>query len=287
MIKIGIIGSGSKGNCIVVENHDFSFVIDCGYNLVEFMRRAAFLKLATDKISCILLSHAHQDHISGVSLLSEKLQVPVLCHADLRSPYLKEQKIFAKISLQLQKTHYFKERRLKIYPFETFHDIQPSCGFYLGLDDIKILYLTDTGVVNPEMEKLARHSRVIFLEANYDANMLESGPYPPFLKGRIKSDMGHLSNEASIAFIQKIFQLEKKGISGEKKIFLCHLSGENNCEKTLAQNLENNFTRDAGFHFRKNKNYFSIRKDSQHFKIHIISRDKAYAFKVTSALATR
>ena len=108
-----------------------------------------------------------------------------------------------------------------VFCFETSHDCAGSVGWVVAYGEERFMVLTDTGVTNEVQRTLARDAQVLFLEANYDREMLRTGPYPPYLKARIASREGHLSNDEAFTF------LSESGFQGSHVYFI-HISDTNN-----------------------------------------------------------
>ena len=82
--------------------------------------------------------------------------------------------------------------------------------------------------MTPEALAYAREASTVIVEANYDVEMLASGPYPPELQARIRGGHGHLSNDECAAAVKEFSH------NGLRSLFLCHLSAHNNTpEKAL------------------------------------------------------
>ena len=126
---------------------------------------------------------------------------------------------------------------LKFSVFKTFHDSEGSVGYSFNIKGKIFTIITDTGIITEEMHKYAEESDILFLEANYCPDMLDNGPYPLFLKKRIASDKGHLSNLDAVKFLEKLRESDYK----LRKIYLCHLSDKNNCPDRLDSLLKESF----------------------------------------------
>jgi phosphoribosyl 1,2-cyclic phosphodiesterase len=227
MIKYSILGSGSSANAYIFESKNGSILVDNGFSAKELIRRAVEAGHDLDKLQAILLTHTHSDHMRGVGTAARKLSVPVSMHEQI-SPY-----------------HIVKNGRPEIIPvkpwvtysigdftytpFSTSHDAPHSMSYSISQraesGTKKFVILTDTGEIEREIKEILLNAEVLFLEANYDLQMLLNGPYPLFLKRRISSNLGHLSNDDAVEFLQELHDDENYQL---KKIFLCHLSDTNN-----------------------------------------------------------
>lgn len=197
------------------------------------------LSFNPDHLEFIFLSHIHSDHLKGVESLCFELDLPVVIHENLDLDKYTKGEINRKLSVTPGREYTF--RYLSFIPFETHHDAPSSLGFYFRLGDISFTVITDTGKYDPSMIAYAEKSHILFLESNYSEEMLMTGKYPPYLKERIRSDKGHLSNFQAADFLKEVTGSERCMI---EQIYLCHLSKNNNSvEKVLSEigkNCSNN-----------------------------------------------
>jgi phosphoribosyl 1,2-cyclic phosphodiesterase len=275
-INIAILGSGSSGNSIIFYDKDVSFVLDNGFTYKEFFSRTKQLKIDERKIKLILLTHPHTDHISGIAALSRNLKIPVFHHNELSRSAFGKFGVFKSIPFINNEVYSLLRSRLKILPFQTFHDIFPSSGFYFQINGIPVTYITDTGMFDEVMLEKASQSKLIFLESNYDNTMLDEGSYPQFLKDRIKSYSGHLSNDNAIDFIEDIMNTDSKKQNDKKILFLCHLSENNNSPQKIVSSIKNNFENWKKFKRNDNIHAYILKGKHCQIKIFVIPRDTMF-----------
>ena len=232
-VRYAVLGSGSSANSYIFEYNDLSFIIDNGFSAKQAVERAHGLGFDTEKVKYIFLTHSHDDHFRGIEVLSRKLHAPVVVHEKLN------------VNRKL-KTHFYKRRDIVPGPFytegdfrfrafQTSHDAEHSISYHFELGSQVFTIISDTGVVSDEMVELAAGSDVLFLEANYNDRMLDEGPYPLFLKERIASKHGHLSNADAMRFLNEVGMREGSRLS---KVFFCHLSSTNNSPEVLSADVE-------------------------------------------------
>jgi len=207
-MQISVIASGSNGNCCLIEEKGNSVLIDAGKSCREIEKRMNRLGSSLENVDAILLTHKHTDHRAGIDVISRKYNLPVYLTKDVSDDILLTN---AKII-----SGSFKINSFKIAPIKTSHDV-PSVGFKINNFGI----FTDTGIVTKEMKTVLRKIKGALLESNHDIDMLLNGRYPAFLKQRILSDKGHLSNIHASNFIKE----KGKNLSLS---LLGHLSGNNN-----------------------------------------------------------
>lgn len=221
-MEISVIASGSNGNCCLVEDKNTSILIDAGLSCREIELRMNKLGKSLESVSGIVLTHAHTDHCSSVGIISRKYGIPAYMTRKVHQSIDLGKVKVKNFSLNAP----FKIDDLKIDPIETSHDV-PSCGFRIG----KFGIFTDTGRVTKEMERAIKGLKTVIIESNYDIDMLMNGPYPAFLKSRIMSDEGHLSNIQTGEFIDSFGKNLELALLG-------HLSGNNNTPDAARQTFE-------------------------------------------------
>lgn len=233
MFRYAVLGSGSSANSYIFEYGDFSFILDNGFSSRELLKRMGELSFDPSKLEFIFLSHIHSDHLKGVEALSRDRRLPVVIHEDLHLDQYTKGEIHRKLSITPLREYCFKD--LKFTAFETYHDAPSSLSYYFELAGVKITVITDTGKYDQLMIDYARRSHILFLESNYSEEMLAKGKYPPFLKQRISSEKGHLSNRQASAFLSEVTGDKSCEL---KQIYLCHLSKNNNSVETVIEEID-------------------------------------------------
>jgi len=231
-LKIASIASGSNGNCYYLENDNDAILVDAGISTKKIVERMANLGLSMSKVRGVFISHEHTDHVLGVNVLSRKYSVPVFMTQKTYSSYgkiIKDSLInFFSPGKQV------KLGKIQVNTFLKSHDAAEPCSFLVSVEKRNVAVMTDIGLKCSNVIDHIKNADAIFLESNYDDHMLQKGPYPAFLKARISSELGHLSNTQA-----GMIALEHAS-SRLKYIFLSHLS-ENNNTPELAFNTFNNF----------------------------------------------
>lgn len=232
MFRYGVIGSGSKANSYIFSYNDFAVVIDNGYSLRQFSLRAEALGFDVQKIKFIFLTHYHSDHFKGVERLSKKYNIPVVVHERLTGEKFLQG---CENLLHIMEDKEYSVEDFTFFPFRTFHDAAFSLGYHFTLGGHTVTIITDTGKTSEAMEELAFKSDILFVEANYCDDALANGPYPYFLKQRISSVKGHLSNKAAIEFVNKVTSTAGCKV---KKVHFCHMSENNNSDEILQSHID-------------------------------------------------
>ncbi|WP_233065413.1 MBL fold metallo-hydrolase [Sphaerochaeta sp. S2] len=224
MVQYAVLGSGSSGNSYLFTDGTVSILIDQGYSVVELTRRLSQFSVPLSTVQAVFLTHLHPDHARGVGVLSRRLPIPVYAHDRMvaEQPLLIEKLGIPEGRLQTVCTSELVEvGPFSLFCFETSHDSGGSVGWYITHQDTHYMVLTDTGITSEQQMMLAGDANILFLEANYDEQMLRTGPYPAMLKRRISGNHGHLSNDQALQF------LCESGFKGEHVYFI-HLSECNN-----------------------------------------------------------
>ena len=220
-MKVKTIASGSKGNCSIVLCGDTNLIIDMGISYLTLKRSLEENSLSFEQFSGILITHSHKDHISGLKSLIKKtnltVYIPEKMYDDLKDivpPYRCE---FIEDKFQINDVN--------IELIHTSHDAPCSVGFIITYNNKSLVYITDTGYINRKYLAKMTEKDIYVIEANHDEVMLMDGPYPRFLKERVISDKGHLSNKTTAKYLKKIIG------KNTKYIVLAHLSEKNNTEE--------------------------------------------------------
>ncbi len=231
-MKFCVLGSGSRGNCTFVEEGETCLLIDAGFSGKEIARRLALIDRSPEQLSAIIVTHEHNDHISGVGVLSRRFKLPV--YANVGTYRAAEHRVGKLFQLQEFATGgRFAHEGLEVHPFAISHDTADPVGFIVGNGELSLGYCTDTGQVSKLMAHLMGRCQGVILEANHDPQMLKDGPYPLPLKQRVQSNMGHLANADAASFVSLLMN------GPLRTIVLAHLSETNNHPELVLREMEN------------------------------------------------
>jgi phosphoribosyl 1,2-cyclic phosphodiesterase len=224
------LNSGSNGNCYYIGNAQEAVLIDAGISCRETEKRLAKLGLSMKPVKAIFITHEHSDHIRGVEVLSKKYKLPVyITELTMRSGGLNIQEELIRTFEPHQE---IRVGELKIIPFPKRHDASDPFSFVVKGNEVCIGVMTDIGSSCEHVVNYFKQCHAVYLEANYDENMLMNGHYPIYLKRRISSEKGHLSNDQAVELFTK------HRASFLSHVFLSHLSKENNDPMTAAAAFE-------------------------------------------------
>lgn len=243
MARLCPLFSGSSGNSYYIGSRSAGLLIDAGRSAkqIEGMLRLC----GTDPLAVqgILITHEHHDHVSGLQVFAKRYSLPVFASAGTLQALEK--------SLTGLETHQICQETeiagMRVFPFATSHDCAQPLGYRIRTEDQRIFTLsTDLGFLSQEVKESLLGTDFAVIESNHDVGMLRNGPYPHYLKQRILSDQGHLSNETCAAFLPELAK------SGTRRFLLAHLSRENNTpslalEASLSALTRAGFVRDVDF----------------------------------------
>ena len=219
------LASGSSGNCYYLGTSSYGILVDAGIGVRQIKKVLKEHGIAFEKIHAVLITHDHADHIKSVGYLGEALNIPVyateLVHAGIRrSRYVEE--VLIQSRRVVEKENPVSIRDFKITAFEVPHDSSDNVGYLIEYGDQAFVVVTDVGHITDTVKHYVCRANHLVIEANYDEEMLMSGTYPAFLKERVSSKSGHLSNRDAAEFLAANYTPTLKNI------WLCHLSRDNN-----------------------------------------------------------
>jgi phosphoribosyl 1,2-cyclic phosphodiesterase len=229
-MKICVLGSGSRGNCTLVQSGKTAILIDAGFTGIEIKRRLASVGVPLESVRAVLVTHEHNDHISGVGVLSRRAGLPVYANpATHRAAEKKTGRLHARREFATGEEFVLGD--FLVHPFTISHDTADPVGYVLSDGMNSFGYCTDTGKITTLIEYHLKGCDVLVLESNHDPLMLRQGPYPLHLQQRVRSNRGHLANEEAGRFLGKL-------AGGRlRHVILAHLSEINNLPGLAVQSV--------------------------------------------------
>ena len=220
-MRFCVLASGSKGNSTYVETGSTRILIDAGLSGKEIERRLAVVQVDPASLSAIIVTHEHHDHICGVGVLSRRYGLPV---------FVNEPTLLAGGSILQKLARWqpfvtgdaFSFQDLAIHPFLVSHDAADPVGFRIDDGNHSLGYCTDTGKISHLMHHRLARCHGLIVESNHDPVMLKNGPYPEYLKQRVRSNVGHLPNREAADFVDSLRH------AALRHVVLAHISETNN-----------------------------------------------------------
>lgn len=237
-MRLVVLSSGSKGNVTYLETKNKRFLLDVGRNYKYINEALKDIGVDIKTIDYVLISHNHSDHIAGLKTLVSKTKAAILI-SEQGFMAIDDIKDYNHI-ITLEDT--IDLDGVLITSFKSSHDAPDSRNFIIEEDGKKVAYITDTGYINNKYFKLLKNLDVYLFESNHDIELLQHGPYPAWLKKRVLSDEGHLSNKSAAFYLTKLVG------DNTKQIVLIHLSETNNLEDIALETINNTFL-DYGIDF--------------------------------------
>lgn len=218
-LHLHILGSGSKGNCALVEGPQGYIMVDDGFSRRETLRRMHELDLDEARVQALILTHEHTDHTRGIPIWHKNSGCALVtatrtAGASKSLDGLPFECIEPGDSLEIA--------GIGVETFATSHDAAEPFGMRFSCAGDSVGYATDTGVLSPGAVSCLAGARIVALECNHDLPMLRTGSYPRFLQDRIASDCGHLSNAQAAEAIAEIVT------KATEQVVAMHISQENN-----------------------------------------------------------
>lgn len=223
MARFCSLFSSSSGNSTFIGSSKTGILIDAGVSAKRMKEALLSREIDPSELGGIFITHEHSDHIKGVRILCTNYNIPLYATQGTLS-YLEENDVInGKFPFEVIDEKGVEIGDIVVKPFKTSHDSRESCGYTVDFPHgQRAAIATDLGKITSEVERAITGCEFVMLESNHDISMLQAGPYPYYLKRRILSDRGHLSNEACAEQAKKLIK------SGTSRLFLGHLSAENN-----------------------------------------------------------
>ena len=222
-----VLGSGSRGNCSVLDAGSEALLIDVGFSCREVVKRLGQVEVNPAAVTGVVVTHEHVDHVRGLRVFARKYGPTLFLTPGTRQALDRQLSDVDTEIRTITPGTVFDAGPFKVLPFPVSHDAAQPVGLSVSAAGCVLGYATDLGRVDPEAGALLKNSDILVLESNHDLEMLKKGPYPWYLKQRILSGKGHLSNEALARY------LAENGGEPPRELFLAHISQENN-ERELA-----------------------------------------------------
>lgn len=235
-MQVHVLASGSTGNAVFFQFGETKLLVDAGISTRRIERGLEEVGIKTADLDGVLITHEHTDHIKGLDVLIRRYKLPVYAREKTWRMIKCREKLPVDCRIEMKES--FDIGGVKVEPFSISHDAVDPVGFCFYHRQGKYVLATDMGIVTPGVEKALALADVAVMETNHDLEMLIDGPYPHFLKQRIRGEQGHLSNHDAGKLLARV--AHKKGM----QVFMAHLSQQNNypglAERTVTDILRQN-----------------------------------------------
>ncbi len=226
-MKFISLGSGSSGNCYLLQSGETSILLDAGISIRSLKKYLKDLDMSLeDDVSAVFVTHDHADHIKSVGNIANEcgktIYATQLVHEGIACNRCLKIQVPANRMAFVEKGKPIEIGNFRITPFDVPHDSRDCVGYVVEADGVRFCLVTDVGHVTDTIREQVGLANYLVLESNHDVNMLLMGKYSTFLKDRISSDKGHLNNE------QAAYLLAESATPQLRHVWLCHLSEENN-----------------------------------------------------------
>ena len=226
-MRFSVLGSGSSGNSTILECGSTRILIDAGLSAKQLCLRLESLSIDPASLTAILLTHEHGDHVRGLKNFLKKHPVPIFTTRDT-AHLVKEQGIAGADWHIFEAGQSFPIAHLSIDSFSIQHDAVDPVGFVIANGTNRLGHVSDAGQVTTSMIARLRSLSALFVEANYDDQLLADDTKRPWsIKQRISSRHGHLSNAQVAELLQEVAHAEMS------RIVFGHLSSDCNCPKKV------------------------------------------------------
>lgn len=236
MLNFLCFGSGSSGNCYYLYTETGGILIDAGIGVRTLRKYFSDYGLSMSDIKAMLVTHDHADHVKSVGSLSADLCLPVYTtravHHGIEENFCVRKKIRPGYERYIEYDDTFCINDLTITCFHVPHDSADNIGYRIKYGDVVFCLITDAGRLTEEMKPFISEANYLVIEANYELERLQTGPYPKYLKDRIVSGNGHLSN------VECGKAIAENGSPELKHVWLAHLSEENNHPELARKTVE-------------------------------------------------
>ena len=249
-MRLVSIASGSSGNCIYIGTDNTHILVDVGISNKRIEQGLNEIGIKGSELDGVVITHEHSDHVKGLGVLARKHGIPIYGTKETWKEietlkYLGEypKELFSPILPDTE----FSIGDMKIEPFRIDHDAANPVAYRISNTYKSVAVVTDLGHFDQYIIEHLQRLDALLLESNHDVRMLETGPYPYYLKQRILGDYGHLSNDNAGKLLNYILHDKMK------YILLGHLSKENNYEKLAYETVKLEI--DQGDHEYQSKDF--------------------------------
>ena len=230
-MKLCVLGSGSRGNSVLMQSGNTRILIDAGFGTRTIAKRLLSIGVDPRSIEAVVVTHEHTDHAKGAAAGAARWGWQIYATAGTRG---------ASLTLLDSHTHTLVANEsvtigdAVIHPVSISHDATDPVAVIATdvTDGVRAAIVYDLGLMTAPIQKAIEHVEILVIESNHDGEMLRNGPYPASLKRRISSQQGHLSNRAAGIAAARCAH---RGLS---HVVLAHLSETNNTPRIATESMQ-------------------------------------------------
>jgi phosphoribosyl 1,2-cyclic phosphodiesterase len=220
-VTLTILGSGSRGNAALLQTESTCILLDCGFSRRELLRRMALCGCPPERLSAVVITHEHTEHVAGLPRLAASLPVPVYINPGTRHALGRAGDELPRVE-SFAAGECFTIGDIEVSAFTISHDAADPVAFRFRAAGVRVAFVTDLGYLAANVADHLRGADCLVVESNHDLEMLKNGGYPWPLKQRVLSRVGHLSNAGLAEFLTGGFD------GAAAHLILAHLSENNN-----------------------------------------------------------
>lgn len=228
LLRFLLLGSGSSGNAALLYSGDTKILVDAGFSYRQLAARAALRGASLDGLDAVFVTHEHGDHVRGLGVLSRKTGVPLYMTHGTRAA------LPAALGA-LGPVHCFEAGAsvrvggMTIQSYSTSHDAADPVSYVVQCGGVRVGFANDLGHGSQLVRARLAGCHALVLESNYCPVLLGRSPYPPSVRQRIQSRLGHLSNEDMSALLRGLMH------QALRTVVLFHISENSNTPGRVRQ----------------------------------------------------
>ena len=226
-LRFASLGSGSRGNALLIESDATLLMVDCGLPRRTIEKRLKLLGREPRDVTAMLISHEHGDHSQGIGPFLRRYPVPTWLTPGTAAALTALRQGH---SLNCHKV--LNIGSISVEPFPVPHDAREPCQFVFSAGKCRLGLLTDTGHVTSHIRERLSGCDALAIEANHDLKSLRQCSYPESVKARVASRFGHLNNEQTAALLGAVKH------DGLQWVMSLHLSERTNTSQQVRECLE-------------------------------------------------
>ncbi|MFB1050677.1 MBL fold metallo-hydrolase [Paraliobacillus sp. JSM ZJ581] len=233
-LRFSVLASGSTGNAFYIGTDKENILVDAGLSGKQIERLLTEAEIDPGTLSKILVTHEHSDHIKGLGIVARKYNLPIYANEKTWKAMegsIGKLTLDQKFTFNMEETKVFSD--IDVTSFGVSHDAAEPMFYTFHHNGKKVAIVTDLGYVSERIKKTVEDADALIFEANHDVSMLQMGRYPWNVKRRILGDTGHVSNEDAALALSDIIG------DHTKRIYLAHLSKDNNMKELARMSVEN------------------------------------------------